>query len=233
MMEMALIRHGKTRGNTENRYIGTTDEPLLASETGRLQKKREVLSRIGFAQPDFLFVSPMKRCVETADILFQGICQIPVQDFRECDFGDFENRNYQELSGNADYQRWIDSGGTLPFPGGESMASFQERVCRAFMEVTSFLPVDGRTILHRVADHKGGLYQTTDAINGACQAACDPDDVRRAAIVAHGGTIMAILERFGVPHRGYFDWHVDNGCGFLVAMENKDGEIRLSIVQSL
>jgi len=205
MMEMVLIRHGKTRGNTENRYIGTTDEPLLASETGRLQNKREVLSGIGFEVPDFLFVSPMKRCVETADILFPGMKQTPVRDFRECAFGDFENRNYLELQGNEAYQRWIDSGGTLPFPGGESMASFQARVCRAFLELTASFREDSSAT----------------------------DHAHHIAVVAHGGTIMAILERFGIPHRGYFDWHVKNGCGFLVSLENRDGNIRLPVIQSI
>lgn len=213
MMEMALIRHGKTRGNTENRYIGTTDEPLLASETERLQHKRMLLSRIGFTQPDFLFVSPMKRCVETADILFPEARQIPVQDFRECAFGDFENRNYQELRSNADYQKWIDSGGTLPFPGGESMASFQARVCRAFLKLAASLSEDGGGSLYHVPDEKDGM--------------------RHVAVVAHGGTIMAVLERFAVPHREYFDWHVDNGDGFLVSLERTDGDIHLEVIREI
>ncbi len=33
-------------------------------------------------------------------------------------------------------------------------------------------------------------------------------------IVAHGGTLMAVLEAFGRPARAYFDWHVGCGCGF-------------------
>ena len=35
-------------------------------------------------------------------------------------------------------------------------------------------------------------------------------------IVAHGGTLMAVLERFGRPRRGYFDWHAECGCGYLL-----------------
>ena len=34
------------------------------------------------------------------------------------------------------------------------------------------------------------------------------------ALVVHGGTIMAVLERFGRPERAYFDWHCGCGCGF-------------------
>lgn len=34
-------------------------------------------------------------------------------------------------------------------------------------------------------------------------------------IVAHGGTQMAVLERWGVPRRDYFDWRAPVGGGFL------------------
>ena len=66
MLELLMIRHGRTRGNTESRYIGTTDEPLLASERARLGTKQEDLKEMGMLRPDVLLVSPMKRCVETA-----------------------------------------------------------------------------------------------------------------------------------------------------------------------
>ena len=80
-------------------------------------------------RPDLVYVSPLRRCRQTAELLFPGVPQEICRDFRECDFGEFENKNYKELSGNPAYQAWVDSGGTLPFPGGESREAFQER-CR-------------------------------------------------------------------------------------------------------
>ena len=47
------------------------------------------------------------------------------------DFGEFEGKNYIELQKNPNYQAWIDSGGTLAFPGGESKAAFLQRCCQA------------------------------------------------------------------------------------------------------
>ena len=35
-------------------------------------------------------------------------------------------------------------------------------------------------------------------------------------IVAHGGTIMAVMEGFGRPRKGFFDWRVAHGCGLLL-----------------
>ena len=131
MAEIILVRHGKTAGNLEGRYIGSrTDEPLCEEGIHALEEK----VREGTYPPvDLVYASPMIRCRQTAKILwpkFTDSSQIQyVQNLQECDFGAFENKNYQELSGNAEYQAWIDSNGTLPFPGGESNEAFRQRCC--------------------------------------------------------------------------------------------------------
>ena len=61
MIKLYLIRHGQTPGNKLSRYIGTTDEPL--SDEGW-----EFLKKISYPMPEELFVSPLLRCVETAEI---------------------------------------------------------------------------------------------------------------------------------------------------------------------
>ncbi len=33
-------------------------------------------------------------------------------------------------------------------------------------------------------------------------------------IVAHGGTQMAVMERFAIPQKDYFDWHLESGQGY-------------------
>ena len=114
-IKLVLIRHGATEANKEHRYLGRTDESLS-------QEAKEELSAEANCYPkiDLLFTSPMKRCVETAGILYPDKNLVVVDSFREMDFGDFEGKNYEELNGNPDYQAWIDSGGTIAFPNGES-----------------------------------------------------------------------------------------------------------------
>lgn len=128
MREIILIRHGKTFGNTLGRYIGITDEELCPEGREELAALRE-RGQYRSIRPDLVYVSPLRRCRQTAELLFPGVPQEICRDLRECDFGEFENKNYKELSGNPAYQAWVDSGGTLPFPGGESREAFQER-CR-------------------------------------------------------------------------------------------------------
>lgn len=136
MKELYLIRHGKTYGNTLGRYIGTTDESLCAEGREALQA---IFEAGIYPMPDILYGSPLKRCQETAAILFPGKGVRLVPDLRECDFGEFENKNYRELSGNVAYQAWIDSNGTLPFPGGESREGFEKRCREGFAELLNGL----------------------------------------------------------------------------------------------
>jgi alpha-ribazole phosphatase len=41
------------------------------------------------------------------------------------------------------------------------------------------------------------------------------------AIVAHGGTIMSVFERFARPHRDYYDYHVPNCGGFKALLDDE------------
>lgn len=141
-MIIYFLRHGATAGNLEKRYIGRTDEELCTEGIERLKELRELVPDIkGNSIPavcqgaEAVFTSPMKRCIATADILFPDKKKIIIDDFRECDFGDFEGYNYQELNGNADYQRWIDSDGQIAFPNGESPQEFRRRCINGFMQM--------------------------------------------------------------------------------------------------
>lgn len=124
-MEVFFIRHSMTKGNLLHRYIGKTDENLCSEGIKLVRSK-------SYPEIEGLYCSPMLRCIETAGFIYEKLNPVIVKDLRECDFGDFENKNYNELNGNDDYQKWIDSGGKLPFPGGEAIDDFKERCVKAF-----------------------------------------------------------------------------------------------------
>ena len=120
-MEVRLIRHFATEGNLEKRYIGVTDEGIKTECIPEYDLKKEENGRYGKGngrekwEPELVIVSTLKRCRQTAEILFPGAEQVVCDKMRECDFGLFEGKNYQELTGNPKYQSWIDSGGTKAF----------------------------------------------------------------------------------------------------------------------
>lgn len=227
MMELYLIRHGKTFGNTLGRYIGTTDEELCTEGRESLVQLRNSALQ-GIRRPDFVFASPLKRCLQTARILFP---EVPVEirgGFRECDFGEFENRNYQELSGNPAYQAWIDSGGKLPFPGGESRQGFEERCRREFRRTLLDMRCYAEKRRTQMIWNNGGCTEKRQA---AAQNLC-------LAFVVHGGTIMSILSAYGdcgstasdgeEKTDNFYRWQVKNAEGFRALWDERDkGGIQL------
>lgn len=106
--------------------MGRTDEELL-SESKEILKAKRMRELKVMQGAEKVFVSPLKRCIETAAILYPGKAPMAVEEFRECDFGDFEYKNYRELSGNKEYQRFLDTLGKSGFPGGEDRDTFQNR----------------------------------------------------------------------------------------------------------
>ena len=168
-IEIIFLRHGMTIENEQHRYLGNTDTSLNRNGICKLQ----ALQKNGtYPKTDILFCSPMKRCTETAEILYPNHTPIYIPEWREMDFGEFEGKNYIELQKNPDYQAWIDSNGTLPFPGGESREAFIKRC-------------------------EQGFYRMLIGIKGRLQKMDEKQPASKitAGAVVHGGTIMAILSR--------------------------------------
>ena len=160
-MRIYLIRHSMTKGNKEKRYIGTTDESLCLEGIQLLEERKGM-----YPEVTYVYVSPMKRCVQTAEIIYPEMMKAGAyscnEKLRECDFGLFENHNYIELEG--------------------------------FREV--------------VRDAQAHDRETI-------------------AVVAHGGTIMSIMERYavkedGTPAGSYYDYQIKNGEGYELRISEND-----------
>ncbi len=228
-----LVRHGRTPGNIRRGYIGCrTDEDL--AEAGRQELRR--YSEAGrYPQADFLFLSPMKRCRQTAEIIWPGLIDKQryeiIENLRECDFGDFDGKSYSELNGVPDFQHWVDSNGMDPFPNGESPKDFQDRSAEAFLRA---LDLFFRETADDVPEAASEASETADdvpeAASEASETAAVPsaaDSLSRAAFAVHGGTIMSVMQRFAPEEdkdRGYYDWHVFNGDGFVCTINRREWE---------
>lgn len=120
-----FIRHGKTSGNLEKRYIGKTDEDLC--EIGKNE-----LMKINYPECENVVSSPLKRCIQSSEIIYPDKKIFINENLRETDFGIFEGKNYTELCENPDYRNWID--GKSEIPDGESSENFKKRCCNAFID---------------------------------------------------------------------------------------------------
>ena len=116
---LSLFRHGRTEANERGVYIGKTDYPL--SEAG----KKELIDKMDeFAYPkvDRVYCSPLRRCKETAEIIFPDRETLIINDLRELDFGDFEEKSVDELINNEEYKKWLKGGMENQAPNGESLS---------------------------------------------------------------------------------------------------------------
>ena len=130
--KLHLIRHGATDANKEGRYIGgKTDLPL--SQEGKREVKN-IYEDFVYPRVPLVFSSPMERCVQTAKILFPAREITTIENLREYNFGDFENKTATELDGRPDYAAW--AAGKMPSPpNGESSKDFVARTVLGINEI--------------------------------------------------------------------------------------------------
>ena len=137
-----LIRHGMTAANTEGRYIGITDTPLSEQGIKQLYEKADELD---YGSVQKVYVSPLKRCKQTADILYHDAFTVELGLLAEMDFGDFENKTPDELSGDPAYAKWIEGGLDNPPPHGESARDVVNRCYEALNIIISDMMYEGFT----------------------------------------------------------------------------------------
>ena len=160
---LALLRHGLSRGETEGRYIGHTDAPL--TEEGRLRLRG---AREACPQADALFISPLKRCAETAQILYPDLKPIELPGLKEYFFGEFENKTPEQLQNHPLFARWIAGEPGLMPPFAEDLQAFQSRIAETFTKLCDGLLKTG-TQSCAVVTH-GGVIMALLAVFGLPEA---------------------------------------------------------------
>ena len=139
---ISLIRHGLTEANEKGIYIGRTDMPLSNKGASELCAK---MDEFDYPVVHRVYSSPLKRCTETADILFPATEMCIVDDLKELDMGIFENKSVKELIDREDYQEWLKGGKDTRPPGGESLEELTARTFKALHEIIMDMMNDGLT----------------------------------------------------------------------------------------
>lgn len=133
MTTIVFIRHGPTVWNLEKRYIGQTDLPL--TEEGRLLLRQRATDS-GYPAVDRLYISPLRRCRETAEVIYPDLRPRILSELTELNFGDFEGKTYRDLQDCPAYRDWIDSAGGSAPPNGEGRMAQYRRLCSALKIIT-------------------------------------------------------------------------------------------------
>ncbi len=135
MAKLIIIRHCETDSNKQKRYLGETDEPL--NSVGRKQAK-ELADKVNELHFDILVSSPLKRALETAEIINQGRKEIIIEPrFKERNMGVYEGLTESEAKEKFPdiYSQNIARVFDKAAPGGETVEQVQKRVLEALKEV--------------------------------------------------------------------------------------------------
>ncbi|MCR5121808.1 MAG: histidine phosphatase family protein [Ruminococcus sp.] len=125
---LTFIRHGATQGNADGQYIGITDLPLSEAGAAELYEKAEAA---GFPSFQKVYISPLKRCLQTAYIMAPNCPMVEIGELAEMDFGDFEGKTPEELKNDPAYAEFLKGGLDNAPPNGESARQVVTRCFRA------------------------------------------------------------------------------------------------------
>lgn len=128
-----LTRHGQTEWNIERRLQGRGDSPL--TEQG-IERAKELRDRVKDIEIDVIFSSPIKRALDTANIIKgdKNIEVITDDRLMEMCFGDYEGRKTDEVM--KENPKWnidliMHGDVKLCAPNGENLESVRTRVREA------------------------------------------------------------------------------------------------------
>lgn len=137
-----LIRNGLTAGNVGGRYIGHTDEELSAEGIEQIKQMKEDYR---YPNVEAVFSSPLKRCTQTAKLIYPNCDPIVIDGFIEYNFGEFEGKSAEELENHPVFPDWLAGKKGVSPPFGESNEEFSQRIAQTMIKVIDGIIQSGIT----------------------------------------------------------------------------------------
>ena len=214
MPTLALIRHGQSQWNLENRFTGWVDVDLTAEGEAQAKRGGELLKEAGVAF-DRAYASVLTRAIRTADLALAqaGQLWIPlVKDWRlnERHYGGLTGLDKAEtaaLHGADQVKVWRRSYDIPPpplAPGGEYDFTGDRRYAGAPIPDTESL----KTTLDRVLP-----YWTAEIAPKLAAG-------ENVLVAAHGNSLRAIVKHlFNVPDGEIVDVEIPTGNPLLIELD--------------
>ena len=132
-----LTRHGETEWNIEKRLQGRGDSPLTKDG---IQRAKELRDRIKNIDIDVIYSSPIKRALNTANILRgnKNIDIVTDDRLMEMCFGDYEGKKIdiiQKENPNWDIKLIMQGNVEICAPNGENLKEVRERISKLMNKI--------------------------------------------------------------------------------------------------
>jgi broad specificity phosphatase PhoE len=167
-IDLVLVRHGETVGESSIRYYGITD--VVLSSKGRAQATAAKRALVGESF-ECLVASPLCRAWQTATVLYPRQAIELEEDFREVDFGAWEGLTGEEIAARdgALHAEWQRGRPDFVYPGGETREDFRVRVERGLERL---LARKAKSAL--VVAHKGVIRILVAVLSGEQLPSAEP-----------------------------------------------------------
>ncbi len=212
MTKLYIIRHGKTDFNEQGRYLGRTDVSL--NFAGR--KEAALLAeRIKNLDIDIIISSPLKRAIETTEIVKPHSCKIIVNNFFiERSVGVYEGLTKEEAKERYPnlYERNITRIFNDAPSGGETILEVQNRVFEGLDKIrksySNFAPPQSP---ERDCGEQIKSRRSPPSADG--ETAAERGSGKNILIVTHAFVAKVINRYFNpqISEQDFFDFVLGNG----------------------
>ena len=126
-----IIRHAQIQSNLDQVYSGRSDENLTAVGVEKAEELGGAIAEWGITT---FYVSPLRRTVQTAEILNGrvGGRLIEDADLTEMDLGPWTGLSKEAVAGSfpGPYRTWVEKPAAFRWNGMETLLDIQERIVR-------------------------------------------------------------------------------------------------------
>lgn len=195
-MKLYMIRHGETAWNKQRKLQGHADIPLNENGCALAEVTGKALADIKF---DYVISSPLKRAVETAELVLNGR-KLPIQTderIQEIGFGEYEGMCLEDEFADPEFEKFFVAPEQYQSPqGGESIEHVRERTGAFLKELAENPEYEDKTIL--IATHGAAMKGLITNITGEPVSAYWRGGVHKNCAVSiaecHNGVYTLISE---------------------------------------
>lgn len=136
-MDLLLVRHGQTDWNPLQKVMGRSSLPLNAMGVEQAKNLHSWLKEI---EIDAVYASPMRRTMQTAEIIIEGRGGLKIVEepgVQEIDYGDWVGITFAEVEKkyNKEYNDYRFRPSKMQIPGGEVVIDVQKRAVAAIEKI--------------------------------------------------------------------------------------------------
>jgi 2,3-bisphosphoglycerate-dependent phosphoglycerate mutase len=217
MTQLALIRHGQSEWNLQNRFTGWVDVDLTSAGIAEAERAGALLAKADF-KPERAYVSMLKRALKTLNLTLEGLDRlwIPVQKswrLNERHYGGLtglDKAEMREQHGEEQVKIWRRSYDTPPPPLPEDNAYHPVNDARYRDVPPALLPASEslKTTLERVQPYWDG------------EIAPHLEAGETTVIAAHGNSLRAMMKMlFEVSDSEIVNYEIPTGNPLLIELD--------------